>query len=88
MSYELNLNYELPENLSDYLPIEVTLPPEVRVKVVYRLLDEGWSADDIADNVKGVGPTLAKSLEHQKNQGCRYHHRGDLKAGHHRREMK
>lgn len=48
---------------------DVTLAIELRPHVVYQLIDEGLTIDEIADAVKGVGPIGAAALKRQKNNG-------------------
>lgn len=47
----------------------IPLAGEVRVHVVYQLLEESVPLQDIADMVGGVGPVLAESLARQKHHG-------------------
>ncbi|SPM43591.1 hypothetical protein MNAB215_5817 [Mycobacterium numidiamassiliense] len=47
----------------------ITLPAELRPRLVYELLDEGMSVDEVADIVKGVGPQTAEALKDQYLDG-------------------
>jgi hypothetical protein len=49
--------------------VGISLAGEIRVHVVYQLLEEQVPVQDIADMVGGVGPTLTESLARQKNNG-------------------
>lgn len=48
---------------------EIELARELRPYVVYQLLSEGRSTDDVADAVKGVGPETAEELDRQRRNG-------------------
>lgn len=52
----------------------LTLPSEVRPHVVYQMLAEGWEPVDIADVVKGVGPSTAEALARQRRNGVPPNH--------------
>lgn len=47
----------------------VTLASELRPHVVYQMLDEGLTADEIAEQVKGVGPEGVEAAARQKRNG-------------------
>lgn len=48
---------------------DITLAAELRPHVVYQMLAEGLSVEDIAANVKGVGVDRVESLKRQKTNG-------------------
>lgn len=48
---------------------DITIATEIRPHVVYQMLTEGASADEIAGAVKGVGPERVESLSRQKRNG-------------------
>ena len=48
---------------------DITLASEIRPHVVYRMLDEGASVEEIADTVKGVSVETVECLEEQKDNG-------------------
>lgn len=47
----------------------LTLAKEIRPQVVYQMLSEGLTVDEISDLVKGVGPERAASLARQRSNG-------------------
>ena len=49
--------------------IDIPLAGEIRVHVVYQLLEESVPLQDIADMVGGFGPTIVESLARQKANG-------------------
>jgi hypothetical protein len=48
---------------------DVLLADEVRVHVVYQLLEERVPVQDISDMVGGVGPVITESLARQRSNG-------------------
>ena len=48
---------------------DITLPAELRAHVVYQMLADGTSVDDIACAVKGVGRDRVESLKRQRLSG-------------------
>lgn len=48
---------------------DITLASEIRPHVVYAMLDEGATVEEIADTVKGVGPEQAENLKRQHDNG-------------------
>lgn len=48
---------------------DITLAAEIRPHVVYQMLAEGLSIEEIAGAVKGVGADTAQSLSHQRESG-------------------
>lgn len=48
---------------------DITLASEIRPAVVYAMLEEGATVEEIADTVKGVGPEQAETLKRQKDNG-------------------
>jgi hypothetical protein len=48
---------------------DIPLAGEVRVHVVYQLLEEQVPLQDVADMVGGVGPAIVESLARQKHHG-------------------
>lgn len=53
----------------DKIMPRVTISAELRPHVVYQMFEEGLTADQVADAVKGVTPEVAKSLGRQKKHG-------------------
>lgn len=53
---------------------DITLAVEVRPHVVYQMLAEGLSIDDVAGAVKGVGRDRAESLSRQRKNGVPANH--------------
>lgn len=51
-----------------------SLASEIRPHVVYQMLDEGWTAEDIANAVKGVSPNGAALLDRQRRNGVPPNH--------------
>jgi hypothetical protein len=47
----------------------ITLASEIRPHIVFQMIDEGLTADEIAGIVKGVGPDAAEHLKRQKDNG-------------------
>lgn len=47
----------------------VTISAELRPHVVYQMFNEGLTADQVADAVKGVSPEAAERLKDQKDHG-------------------
>lgn len=48
---------------------DVTLGVEIRPHVVYQMLGEGWSAEEVATAVRGLSPDGVESLERQRSNG-------------------
>lgn len=48
---------------------DITLASEIRPHVVYAMLDEGATIEEIADTVKGVSVETVERLEEQKDNG-------------------
>lgn len=53
----------------DRIMPKVTISAELRPHVVYQMFEEGLTADQVADAVKGVTPIVAKALGRQKKHG-------------------
>jgi hypothetical protein len=52
------------DNFSD-----ITLAVELRTKVIYRMLDEGKTEEEIGASIKGVSPNTAEKVAQQKRNG-------------------
>ncbi|EHB47614.1 hypothetical protein MycrhDRAFT_5740 [Mycolicibacterium rhodesiae JS60] len=48
---------------------DIVLAKELRPLVVYQMLAEGLSVDQISETVKGVGPDTAKALQRERANG-------------------
>lgn len=64
---------------------DITLASEIRPHVVYAMLDEGATVEEIADTIKGVGPEQAENLKRQKNNGVRAKDASTIVRKHRRR---
>jgi hypothetical protein len=53
----------------DKIMSKITIASELRPHVVYQMFDEGLTADQIADAVKGITPETARNLKRQKGHG-------------------
>lgn len=45
---------------------DLTLAVEIRPHVVYQMLGEGWSSDEIAEAIRGIGPDGVEQLDRQR----------------------
>lgn len=48
---------------------DVTLAVELRPFVVYQMFAEGWSSEDVAEVIKGLGRDRAERLKQQRDNG-------------------
>lgn len=48
---------------------DISIAAEVRPHVVYQMLNEGMTPEDIDDAVKGIGADIAESLQRQRDNG-------------------
>lgn len=70
----------------DRIMSKITIASELRPHVVYQMFDEGLTADQVADAVKGVGTDTAKDLKRQKDNGVPPGLASTVVRKHHRRK--
>jgi hypothetical protein len=47
----------------------ITFAPELLAPIAYQMFNEGATPDQVADSVKGIGPSIAEDLKQQKDNG-------------------
>jgi hypothetical protein len=67
--YWVTLGFDSFKDWYDVTLADITLASELRPGVIVALLEDGEDPEQVAQEVKGIGPTTVKSIEAQRKAG-------------------